>query len=344
MAMLRNLPKTTPNPMYGDENFLQSSPSVSPHASPQISASGSQKIGSFSSPARSPSPISLNSGSARICSISGNTSSNKNCNLRRLIPRRTEEPQCRRGQSNVTRYSEGDTTHLPAPRQFIALPSSPLPIRPGSSYSVYSRYSFYSAADLPSGSSTPQPGAYFENPPQTGDSSTRTPTPTQEPQQHLTTNDFNPNGSAQSSRRPFACTTTNRKSRQPADAARVPCTRHPAPRGEPAARVGVLLRARRYGEWRVRSRHAHVGIEPAACVGHGERRTGGVWVVEESGGCCCNRFGARKEKGERNAVKSELVLAIYEVGQCFFHGWGVETDKKMAVVSVKCFVLIKEEC
>jgi TPR repeat protein len=50
------------------------------------------------------------------------------------------------------------------------------------------------------------------------------------------------------------------------------------------------------------------------------------------------------EKGERNAVKSELVLAIYEVGQCFFHGWGVETDKKMAIVSVKCFVLIKEEC
>jgi TPR repeat protein len=42
-----------------------------------------------------------------------------------------------------------------------------------------------------------------------------------------------------------------------------------------------------------------------------------------------------KEKGERNAVKSELVLAIYEVGQCFFHGWGVETDKKMAVVSAK---------
>ena len=30
--------------------------------------------------------------------------------------------------------------------------------------------------------------------------------------------------------------------------------------------------------------------------------------------------------------QSELVLAIYEVGQCFFHGWGVAKDPKMAVV------------
>ncbi|KAI0641126.1 hypothetical protein C8Q79DRAFT_991789 [Trametes meyenii] len=41
------------------------------------------------------------------------------------------------------------------------------------------------------------------------------------------------------------------------------------------------------------------------------------------------------EKGRQGmdmgAVKSELVLAIYEVGQSFFHGWGVEKDKVMAV-------------
>ncbi|KDR84730.1 hypothetical protein GALMADRAFT_46622, partial [Galerina marginata CBS 339.88] len=30
-------------------------------------------------------------------------------------------------------------------------------------------------------------------------------------------------------------------------------------------------------------------------------------------------------------VQTELVLAIYEVGQCFFHGWGVAKDQKMAV-------------
>jgi len=32
-----------------------------------------------------------------------------------------------------------------------------------------------------------------------------------------------------------------------------------------------------------------------------------------------------------NAVQNELVLAIYEVGQCFFHGWGVEKDQQMGV-------------
>ena len=34
-------------------------------------------------------------------------------------------------------------------------------------------------------------------------------------------------------------------------------------------------------------------------------------------------------------VKDELVLAIYEVGQSFFRGWGVEKDKKMGVVSLR---------
>ncbi|TFK47923.1 HCP-like protein [Heliocybe sulcata] len=37
-------------------------------------------------------------------------------------------------------------------------------------------------------------------------------------------------------------------------------------------------------------------------------------------------------KGDaRNVVKSELVVAIYEVGQCFFQGWGVKQDQRMAV-------------
>jgi TPR repeat protein len=42
---------------------------------------------------------------------------------------------------------------------------------------------------------------------------------------------------------------------------------------------------------------------------------------------------ATKAGQDASAVKTELVLAIYEVGQCFFHGWGVGQDKKMAVVS-----------
>jgi len=34
---------------------------------------------------------------------------------------------------------------------------------------------------------------------------------------------------------------------------------------------------------------------------------------------------------EAGAVRSELVLAIYEVGQCYAHGWGVKEDKKLAL-------------
>jgi hypothetical protein len=38
-----------------------------------------------------------------------------------------------------------------------------------------------------------------------------------------------------------------------------------------------------------------------------------------------------------SAVRGELVLAIYEVGQCFFQGWGVKKDQKMAVVSCQFY-------
>lgn len=32
---------------------------------------------------------------------------------------------------------------------------------------------------------------------------------------------------------------------------------------------------------------------------------------------------------DKCSIQAELVLAIYEVGQCFFHGWGVAKDQKM---------------
>ncbi|KAI0320145.1 HCP-like protein [Amylostereum chailletii] len=44
--------------------------------------------------------------------------------------------------------------------------------------------------------------------------------------------------------------------------------------------------------------------------------------------------GGGTEGGDKSAVKAELVLAIYEVGQCFLQGWGVKKDPKMAVVSL----------
>ncbi len=45
------------------------------------------------------------------------------------------------------------------------------------------------------------------------------------------------------------------------------------------------------------------------------------------------RFHLAQHASDEIVCQSELVLAIYEVGQCFFQGWGVPKDQKMAVVS-----------
>lgn len=340
MAIPRNLPKTTPNPMYGDENFLQSSPSVSPHASPQISAGESQMMGSFSSPARSPSPISLNSRNAQDLFYQRQYHHQQE---QQISP--SDSPSDDETQMQASRSNLGGTAYPPAPKQFIAIPSSPLPIRPGSSNSLYSRYSFYSAGDLPSGSSTPQPGARFNNPSPTEDSSsTRTPTPVQQQQQHLTASSDNPNGSAEflnaqsSAQQP----TENLDNPQtPHEFLALGILHHEANRLRESAYcferaatenggcgVGMLM-------WGLSLRHAW-GTEK-------DERAAFGWLRKAADAAVTDLERA-KEKGERNAVKSELVLAIYEVGQCFFHGWGVETDKKMAVVSVKWLGFLRLKC
>lgn len=328
MTLPRNLPKTTPNPMYGDENFLQSSPSVSPHASPHISASGSQMMGSFSSPARSPSPISLNSGSARDLFYQRQYQQPEQQSSPPDSPS-NDETQMQPSQSNITRYSEDGTAHPPAPRQLITLPSSPPPIRPGSSNSLYSRYSFYSVGDLPSGSSTPQPGARFENLSPTGDSSsTRTLTPTQENQQHHLNADPPAQENLDNPQRPhefLALGILHHEANRLQESAY--CFERAATE-DGGCGVGMLM-------WGLSLRHAW-GTEK-------DERAAFGWLRKAADAAVTDLERAT-EKGERNAVKSELVLAIYEVGQCFFHGWGVETDKKMAVVSTTCIGLIKEEC
>ena len=43
-------------------------------------------------------------------------------------------------------------------------------------------------------------------------------------------------------------------------------------------------------------------------------------------------FGPPHRPHRIDAVRGELVLAIYEVGQCFFRGWGVKKDAAMALV------------
>ncbi|KZT42734.1 HCP-like protein [Sistotremastrum suecicum HHB10207 ss-3] len=44
-----------------------------------------------------------------------------------------------------------------------------------------------------------------------------------------------------------------------------------------------------------------------------------------------NKAEKVKKKGAGEEIKTELVMAIYEVGQSFFQGWGVARDRTMAV-------------
>ncbi|CAE6455816.1 unnamed protein product [Rhizoctonia solani] len=61
-----------------------------------------------------------------------------------------------------------------------------------------------------------------------------------------------------------------------------------------------------------------------------DERTGFKWLRKAAEAAVTDLEAARNGV-EAKAVKNELVLAIYEVGQCFFHGWGVGQDKVMAV-------------
>ncbi|CAE6415614.1 unnamed protein product [Rhizoctonia solani] len=61
-----------------------------------------------------------------------------------------------------------------------------------------------------------------------------------------------------------------------------------------------------------------------------DERNGFKWLRKAAEAAVADLEGARSGD-EAKAVKNELVLAIYEVGQCFFHGWGVGQDKVMAV-------------
>ncbi|KAF9261889.1 hypothetical protein L218DRAFT_960825 [Marasmius fiardii PR-910] len=61
-------------------------------------------------------------------------------------------------------------------------------------------------------------------------------------------------------------------------------------------------------------------------------KTGFKWLRKAAESAVADLESARNGGGiDQGAVRAELILAIYEVGQCFFHGWGVSKDQKMAV-------------
>lgn len=63
-----------------------------------------------------------------------------------------------------------------------------------------------------------------------------------------------------------------------------------------------------------------------------DEKCGFKWLAKAAESAVADLERARQGRGfDAKAVKEELVIAIYEVGQCFFQGWGVRKDQKMAV-------------
>lgn len=63
-----------------------------------------------------------------------------------------------------------------------------------------------------------------------------------------------------------------------------------------------------------------------------DEKCGFKWLAKAAESAVVDLEKARQSKGfDAKAVKEELIIAIYEVGQCFFQGWGVRKDQKMAV-------------
>ncbi|PVF97098.1 hypothetical protein CPB86DRAFT_735543 [Serendipita vermifera] len=244
-----------------------------------------------------------------------------------------------------TRYSMGGTALPPAPKEVVALPSSPPPIgpRPGSGLSVYSKYSFYSVGDLPgSGATTPRGWDKDPNARRSPSSGDRTPTPTKGGpksdgnHQNLaylnTTSGFNVPGG------PVSAGTTG-SAISPQESLMMGITNHEANKLEESAYwfekaandqggcpVGMLM-------WGLSLRHGW---------GVPKDERSAFWWLRRAAECAVEDLEKATAQGQsvtdntekdrdRKAVQSELVLAVYEVGQCFFHGWGVQTDKKMAV-------------
>ncbi len=383
-AMKRmSVPKTMPNLAYTDDQ-LSPSPTTrdltgaSPRSNPmQLSSSpGSSQINQNLAP-RSLSPIR-----DRSPSPSGRTSESGRYQSQSPIPpppRSYEVPysynvtitdheyqnpyagttsDTSHSSGHMTRYSQGGTALPPAPREVVALPSSPPPVgpRPGSNLSLYSRYSFYSANDLPeSGAPTPRgwekngSAERLRNGGVSPSRSDKTPTPTagmkgkgRNDSEYSTLpylNNAPAHGSTDSGP---PTSTTNQTAISPQECLLLGISHHEADRLEESAYwfekaanenggcgVGMFM-------WGLSLRHAW-GVE------RDERAA--FWWLRRAAECAVADMERTREarpdgadgdidkERDRKAVQSELVLAVYEVGQCFFHGWGVETDKKMAVVS-----------
>ncbi|KAI0656769.1 hypothetical protein C8Q70DRAFT_1008521 [Cubamyces menziesii] len=218
------------------------------------------------------------------------------------------------GSRPVSPASLSDRHAYPSSPQF-----SPLPVQTpttgglsprvkSSQMSVYSDYSYYELPPTPtSGSQPPTPGA---PPPSGGPSGTRP----------------RAKSSAGQAAKAEAVNLTNPQT--PQDFLQIGIQHHLENRLPESARafekaatlnggcgVGMLM-------WGLAQRHGW---------GCAKSEVSGFRWLRRAAELAVGDLEKGKQGMDMGAVKSELVLAIYEVGQSFFRGWGVEKDKDMGV-------------
>ncbi|KAG7090657.1 hypothetical protein E1B28_009756 [Marasmius oreades] len=195
-------------------------------------------------------------------------------------------------------------TNLPHSPSKVVLPRRPPSLRPGSPASLYSRYSFYQL-DSPSPNGTT----------------------------HFTT-DLDPEKQQRK----------NSQSSMMLDSSKPP--------NEPETKAHHFLQLGIQHHEANRLKESAICFEKSAnedggcgagmlmfglTLRHGwgcekNEKVGFKWLRKAAENAVADLESARNGGGiDQGAVRAELILAIYEVGQCFFHGWGVPKDQKMAV-------------
>ncbi|KAI0932912.1 hypothetical protein AcW1_000110 [Taiwanofungus camphoratus] len=203
---------------------------------------------------------------------------------------------------------------FPPESQSVSAPVSPRPPSPASLYSSYSYYQFDSAQPSPTSESGSKSQFAYSSP--------STLTPNYAPSQE------SPSVPQPTSQHTVSSQTPSNTSSTPQEYLQLGIQHHEANRLTESAvcfeksatlqggcGVGMLM-------WGLAQRHGW-GCPMNERAGFRWLRRAAEAAVED--------LEASREGVDVGAVKSELVLAIYEVGQSFYRGWGVEKDKEMAV-------------
>ncbi|KAJ3567823.1 hypothetical protein NP233_g6113 [Leucocoprinus birnbaumii] len=216
----------------------------------------------------------------------------------------------------------------------VALPRQP-PARsnsPASLYSTYSFYNFENAVPSPTSSGPPSrasPAPQQQQQPHGTQHLQPDASQLQRQQQQQQQQPRSPNYNTPRTSSPLA-TSPQQEGQTPQDFLQLGIQNHEANRLKESAMyfeksakdnggcgVGMLM-------WGLTLRHGW-GCEKNEKVGF-------KWLRKAAESAVVDLESARGGKSvDTTPVQDELVLAIYEVGQCFFHGWGVNKDQKMAV-------------